>query len=231
MAPLYNSGACLLYACRRAGPHIDQGVSSDYPPRASMEAGGELGSMTRSRVQWGLTVLPVVLLCVMAWQHHWMSDDGFIHLRVVEQITHGHGPVINQGERVEASTSPLWVWLLAPFALVGGPALAWKAIVLGIVLAGLGLLLAQRSGIALARAAGELRTVLPIGAIVVAVFRPFWDYATSGLETGLIFGWLGGSQWWCARRVTAAGERRVRLRSDLLGAAVVGLGAMIHPDL
>jgi arabinofuranosyltransferase len=179
--------------------------------------------------QWAITAVPVIALVVMGWQRRWMSDDGFIHLRVVEQLTGGNGPVFNVGERVEASTSPLWVAILTVADLFGGFALPWKAVVLGIVCAGTGLLLAQRAGIRLARQGGDVRTVLPLGAAVVAAMPPFWDYATSGLETGLIFGWLGGSQWWCAHRVTAT--RVPRLRADLAGAAWVGLGYLIHPDL
>jgi arabinofuranosyltransferase len=188
------------------------------------------GAGTRGRVgEWAITAVPVVALVVMGWQRRWMSDDGFIHLRVVEQLTAGNGPVLNIGERVEASTSPLWVAILTVADRIGGFALPWKAVLLGIGFAGTGLLLAQRAGIRLARGGGDVRTVLPLGAVVVAAMPPFWDYATSGLETGLIFGWLGGSQWWCASRVTAT--RVPRLRADLAGAAWVGLGYLIHPDL
>lgn len=188
------------------------------------------GAGTRGRVgEWAITAVPVIALVVMGWQRRWMSDDGFIHLRVVEQVTAGNGLVLNVGERVEASTSPLWVAILTVADLFGGFALPWKAVVLGIGFAGTGLLLAQRAGIRLARGGGDVRTVLPLGAVVVAAMPPFWDYATSGLETGLIFGWLGGSQWWCASRVTAT--RVPRLRADLAGAAWVGLGYLIHPDL
>ena len=188
------------------------------------------GAGTRGRVgEWAITAVPVIALVVMGWQRRWMSDDGFIHLRVVEQFTAGNGLVLNVGERVEASTSPLWVAILTVADRFGGFALPWKAVMLGIGFAGTGLLLAQRAGIRLARGGGDVRTVLPLGAVVVAAMPPFWDYATSGLETGLIFGWLGGSQWWCASRVTAT--RVPRLRADLAGAAWVGLGYLIHPDL
>ncbi len=188
------------------------------------------GAGTRGRVgEWAITAVPVIALVVMGWQRRWMSDDGFIHLRVVEQLTAGNGLVLNVGERVEASTSPLWVAILTVADRFGGFALPWKAVMLGIGFAGTGLLLAQRAGIRLARGGGDARTVLPLGAVVVAAMPPFWDYATSGLETGLIFGWLGGSQWWCASRVTAT--RVPRLRADLAGAAWVGLGYLIHPDL
>jgi hypothetical protein len=33
-----------------------------------------------------LTALPVGALVVAAWQTRWMSDDGFIHVRVARQV-------------------------------------------------------------------------------------------------------------------------------------------------
>src|SRR4029450_2246216 len=108
----------------------------------------------------------------MGWQHRWMSDDGFIHLRVVEQITGGHGAVLKVGERVEASTSPLGGVILGRAGLVGGIALPWKAVLLGIVLSGAGLLLAQRAGIVLARSGGDMRTGVPVGAPLGGALAP-----------------------------------------------------------
>jgi hypothetical protein len=65
-----------------------------------------------------VVMVPVVLVLVMGWQHRWMSDDGFINLRYVDQIRHGNGPVFNAGERIEAFTSPLWLAMLVVFDLV-----------------------------------------------------------------------------------------------------------------
>jgi arabinofuranosyltransferase len=183
---------------------------------------GELAEPARRREPTAGAVLqvlvlaaPVAAIVVAGWQRRWMSDDGFIHLRVVEQLVGGNGPVFNAGERVEASTSPLWVTLLALAHPVTALALPWKAVVVGIALTGLGLLTAERTAVALAP--GPL--VLPIGAVVVAALPPFWEFATSGLETGLVFAWLGACTWLCARRAT------------LGGAVIVGLGPLIRPDL
>jgi hypothetical protein len=143
---------------------------------------------------------PVVAMLVAGWQLRWMSDDGFIHLRVVEQLVHGNGPVFNAGERVEASTSPLWVALLALAYPVSSLVLPWKAIVLGIALAALGVLAAERAAVSFARASSGARPfLLPLGALVVVALPPFWEFATSGLETGLVFAWLGMCTWACAR--------------------------------
>src|SRR5262245_30710604 len=179
--------------------------------------------------QWVLILLPTVALVALAWQSRWVSDDGFMHLRVVDQLIHGHGPNFNAGERVEASTSPLWVALLALVSWLPGPGLPWKAVLLGIAASALGLVAAQRAAVLMARPAdagvaegttaepvepdGETAAVavapataaspalvLPIGALAILGLRPFWEYATSGLETGLEFAWLGLCCWWLARR-------------------------------
>jgi arabinofuranosyltransferase len=36
----------------------------------------------------------------------WVQEDGFITIRVAQQVLAGNGPVYNAGERVEAFTSP-----------------------------------------------------------------------------------------------------------------------------
>ena len=181
-------------------------------------------------VQWGVVLLPVVMLLVLGWQRRWMSDDGFIHLRVVDQLLAGNGPVFNPGERVEASTSPLWVGLLAGVAVVPGLALPWKAVLLGIALSAAGLLAAQRAGMLLAtRGRSSRGVVVPVGAFAVAALPPFWDFASSGLETGLVFAWLGGATWWSTYRCTS--ERPPGRRAEVLGSGLVGLGWLIRPDL
>ena len=44
--------------------------------------------------------------------NYWVSDDGIILWRTVEQFHAGHGPVFNEGWRVQVYTSPLWYWVL-----------------------------------------------------------------------------------------------------------------------
>jgi arabinofuranosyltransferase len=199
--------------------------------------------------QWVFVVLPTVVFVALAWQSRWVSDDGFMHLRVVDQLVHGNGPVFNARERIEASTSPLWVAMLALAYWLPGPSLPWKSVLLGIGVAAAGLVAAQRAAVRLARPAdgtgaeadgeateGEADAaetgsllVLPVGAVALLGLRPFWEYATSGLETGLVFGWLGACCWWAARRATA--PERPRLRVEAAGAVLVGLGSLVRPDL
>jgi arabinofuranosyltransferase len=193
-------------------------------PEAGRRWGGRPG--LRRVVQGVVVAGPVVAMLVAGWQLRWMSDDGFIHLRVVSQLVHGNGPVFNAGERVEASTSPLWVALLALAYPVTALALPWKAVVLGIGLTAGGVFAAERAAVRLAPAGGTI--VLPVGAVVVVALPPFWEFATSGLETGLVFAWLGTCCWWSARRST--GEAPVWW-AELAGGALVGVGPLIRPDL
>ena len=171
--------------------------------------------------------LTLAAFAVLIWRRRWMSDDGLIVLRTVRQLLAGEGPVFNAGERVEANTSTLWTALLALPGLVPGVSLNWAAVVLGLVLsvagAGFGLDAARRLF-------GRPTRMVPFGALVVVALPPFWDFGTSGLETGLIIGWLGLTWWLLVRRLevlraggVAGGARPV--------AFVLGLAPLVRPDL
>ena len=43
----------------------------------------------------------------------WMCDDAYITLRTVDNFVSGFGPRWNVGERVQAYTHPLWMFMLA----------------------------------------------------------------------------------------------------------------------
>jgi arabinofuranosyltransferase len=169
-------------------------------------------------------VLAAFAACI--WNRRWMSDDGLIVLRTVHQLVAGDGPVFNVGERVEANTSTLWTAMLVLPGMVPGLSLNWSAVVLGLVLSvagvGFGLDAARRLH------HGHHR-MLPFGALVVVALPPFWDFGTSGLETGLIVGWLGLTWWLLVRRLEA-------LRAGEAGRAwpvafVLGLAPLVRPDL
>ena len=165
---------------------------------------------------WAAVAATLALYAVLAWRRRWMSDDGLLVLRTVRQILAGHGPVFNVGERVEASTSPLWTWLLAGAGGITGATLEWLAVVLGLVCAVGGLFF----GLDGARRLYGGATVVPAGALVVCALPPFRDFATSGLETGLALLWIGLS-WWLL----------VRGKAPFATAVVLGLGPLVRPDL
>src|SRR5690606_10709055 len=115
-------------------------VRSAVGPRRA--AVGPVGGRCRRLAQVAVLGVPVVWVLVMGWTPRWMTEDGFIYLRVVEQIRAGNGPVFNAGERVEAFTGVLWVGLLALADLVTPIRLEWLAILLGIAATGAGVALA-----------------------------------------------------------------------------------------
>ncbi|MGH9012336.1 MAG: hypothetical protein ACRDZ1_00090 [Acidimicrobiia bacterium] len=174
---------------------------------------------------WVVLAGPVLLLAQRAWAQRWLSDDGFIHLRVVRELVSGNGPVFNAGERVEASTSPLWVFLLAVGDVLTPVRLEWLAVLSGIALTLVGVVLAVLGARLLARvrSAGEL--LLPAGLAVMAAWPPMWSYASSGLETGLSTAWLGA----CLYLLAKWGRGDARLGAST--AVIVGLGPLIRPDL
>lgn len=154
---------------------------------------------------------PAALLAVAAYTRRWMSDDGFINLRVAEHIAAGLGPNYNTGERVEAATSVIWVWLLAACRALPGET-EHSAVALGLLCTVAGLVLLQRSY------AGVVS--LPLAAWLVVPLPVVWDFTTSGLETGLVLLWMAGC---------VAGLRR---RSSFAPVAfLIGLGPLVRPDL
>lgn len=80
--------------------------------------------LDQRRTRGAVVAVGGVVTLLAAWALHvaWQADvdDAWIHLRVAHNFAHGHGPVFNVGERVEASTSPLWTALLALAIRLGG---------------------------------------------------------------------------------------------------------------
>lgn len=152
-------------------------------------------------------------------------------MRVVEQVLAGNGPVYNIGERVEVTTSTLWFWILLAGAVVAPwveAQITGAAVGLALTLAGL--TFASLGAAALFKVRKPI-LYLPVGTLAMAALPPLWDFATSGLETGLSFAWLGACFWILARR-TVAYERghRPAAWGPLFPAFVIGLGPLVRPD-
>jgi len=185
-----------------------------------------------------LALVPVGILAFVGWELRWVNEDGFIYFRVVENLLAGEGPVFNAGERVEAYTSPAWLALLAvaggllPFAGLEG-----ISVVLGVALSAAGLLAACAGALRLRRALAPERTavvLVPLGALVVAAVPAFWGFVTSGLETSLVFAWLGAAFLGLAGLLGAdegPADPAYRHRRSLALAVLVGLGPLVRPDL
>jgi arabinofuranosyltransferase len=171
-----------------------------------------------------LPAAPVVILLERAWALRWVADDGYITLRVVRQLLDGNGPVFNVGERVEASTSTLWVYVLGLGDLLLPIRLERVAVVLGALLSAAGLVFALLAGRRLLGRSGAGALLVPAGLLLFVAVKPVWIYTTSGLEGGLITGWLGLSLWILVRWAD-------RGRLPAWAAVVLGLGPLVRPDV
>lgn len=189
----------------------------------------------RRALPYAPLAVPVILLAVLGACLAWMSDDGWINVRILQQTFAGHGFLVyNPGERVEAGTSTLWLLLLAGLhVLLPWLELGVLAAATGVCLTTAALVLATLGGVRMARWRDpRAAAFLPLGTAVVAVLPPFWDFATSGLETSLTFCWLALCQWLLVRRLDRGGPGADRLPAwrPLGLPVVIGLGVLVRPD-
>jgi arabinofuranosyltransferase len=188
---------------------VDQPAQkTDRPPRG------------KAFSHWWSIGIVLAIFAFLAWQRRWVCDDGLIVLRTVQNLLDGNGPVFNAGERVEANTSTLWTYVLALGGLQPWLRLEWVAVVAGLLSAVGGLFF----GLDGARRLFPGRHIEPAGALVVLALPPFWDYATSGLETGLVTLWLSLAWWRLVRHATGG---PVRSRPTLL---LLGCGPLVRPE-
>ncbi|REQ53976.1 hypothetical protein DSJ35_17125, partial [Mycobacterium tuberculosis] len=186
------------------------------------------------RVSLWLSVTAVAVLFGWgSWQRRWIADDGLIVLRTVRNLLAGNGPVFNQGERVEANTSTAWTYLLYVGGWVGGPMrLEYVALALAMVLSLLGmvLLMLGTGRLYAPSLRGRRAIMLPAGALVYIAVPPARDFATSGLESGLVLAYLG-LLWW----MMVCWSQPLRARPDsqmFLGALafVAGCSVLVRPE-
>ncbi|HEU0190691.1 MAG TPA: flagellar motor control protein ZomB [Mycobacterium sp.] len=190
---------------------------------------------------WVGVLVTAVLFGWGAWQRRWMSDDGLIVLRTVRNMLAGNGPVFNAGERVEANTSAVWTYLMYLGCWLGGPmrmeyvalAAALALSVLGIVLVMLGTARLYAPGLW-----GRRALLLPAGALVYIAVGPARDFATSGLENGLVCSYLGllwlMLVYWAQTPVRITPARTIPARRWVfIGslAFVAGLSVLVRPEL
>ncbi|PSM43411.1 hypothetical protein C6Y14_09780 [Streptomyces dioscori] len=189
------------------------------PPSSSALApppGSGPAAAWANRLRMAVWAAPALLIAYAGFRRRWMSDDAYIYVRTVRQVLAGNGPVFNAGERVESSTGTLWQWLLVAAGAAGvDPATA--AVYGGLLLTAAGFALA---GIGALRTYGGVRVAVPLGSLVLLGLPPVWDFATSGLETGLATCWIAGA--WLALTARPAW---------VVTSLVIGLGPLVRPDL
>lgn len=203
---------------------VDAPVGEEPGSPADAEQAGV--SPRRRGLQALVLAIPVVWIVWLGWTHRWMTEDGFIYLRIVSQVNEGNGPVFNSGERVEAFTGTLWVALLSLADLVTPIRLEWLSVLIGLACTASGVALALAGSRRLWSGRSTDAFFVPLGAVVFVALYPVWAYATSGLETGLVFAWLGACLW-----ILAGWARRPDSRMSIPRAVVIGLGWLIRPEM
>ena len=197
---------------------------------------------------WVSVVVVAGLFGWGAWQRRWIADDGLIVLRTVRNLLAGNGPVFNAGERIEANTSTAWTYLVTLGAWLGGSVrMEYVALALALTLSVLGVVLAMLGTGRLYAPSlqGRRALLLPAGALVYIAVPPARDFATSGLENGLVLAYLG-LLWWMlvcwsqALRAAPATRRGVAKGApnpasskyfDGALATLAGLSVLIRPEL
>lgn len=162
--------------------------SPSAPSSVSLPSGPGRRAVWADRARVAVWLGPALVVAYAGFQRRWMSDDAYIYVRTVRQVLAGNGPVFNAGERVESSTGTLWQWLLVAAGTVGVDPVS-AAVLGGLLLTAAGFALA---GLGALRTYGG-RAAVPLGSLVLLGLPPVWDFATSGLETGLATCWIAGA--------------------------------------
>jgi arabinofuranosyltransferase len=129
-----------------------------------------------------LIIVLFIIFGVVLVRSAWVSDDAYITLRMVDNLYHGFGLTWNSGERVMASTHPLWMLVIAStYFAVENPYYLLIILSLAISLFAVYLMIAKLS-------VTSLNSIL--GLLLLISSKAVIDYSTSGLEnplTNLIF--------------------------------------------
>ena len=220
------------------------------PPSSSSRPSLRTRYSPLTRISLWLTVTGVSALWAWGvWERRWIADDGLIVLRTVRNLLAGNGPVFNAGERVESNTSTAWTYLVYLGSVIGGPLrLEYVALALALIFSVGGVAMAMLGTARLWAPSlrGKPAVMLPAGVLVYIALPPARDFATSGLENGLVTAWLGGLWWmmvaWSQRPSEQARpsqqaqwqEHRGRDYSAWFLAAlafVAGLSVLVRPEL
>lgn len=143
------------------------------------------------RVVASIVALGVALrIVVLAWARGTMIDDAYITLRCSQNLLAGQGFVYNPGERVLATTAPLYGLIAA------GAAAVTRGVDLGYVLGALNIAAFAASAALLADVANDFgRKATLLLLVVFACYVAFVDNSTIGMETPVFILGIASSLW------------------------------------
>nr|WP_313673445.1 flagellar motor control protein ZomB [Mycolicibacterium sp.] len=200
------------------------------PPFSARRPASRLAPLTRLSL-WVTVAVVSALWAWGVWQRRWIADDGLIVLRTIRNLLAGNGPVFNAGERVESNTSTAWTYLVYLGSLLGGPLrLEYVALALALLfsVAGVAMVMLGTARLWAPTLRGRRALLLPAGVLVYIAVPPARDFATSGLENGLVTAWLGGL-WWML--VCWAQQPAPRARFLAACAFIAGCSVLVRPEL
>jgi arabinofuranosyltransferase len=108
----------------------------------------------------------------------WLGDDAYITFRVIWNLLHGYGAVFNPGERVQAYTHPLWMFVMSAAHAVTRE-FFFTALAVSYALSLAAVLMVARTA----------RSIAGMGIVVLWLLssKAFVDYTSSGLEYPLSY--------------------------------------------
>jgi arabinofuranosyltransferase len=132
--------------------------------------------------QRALLAAGLVLLLVVMIRSAWISDDGLITFRTIDNLVSGEGLRFNIAERVQSYTHPLWLLLLTPVYFVTREAF-YTPIFVSLGCSLLAVL------VAVVRGPGRVTESRHATAAILCLIasKSFIDYTTSGLENPLSY--------------------------------------------
>ncbi len=129
----------------------------------------------KGKVKWFVSIA-VVLVCINMLRFAWLSDDGMIFFRTIDNFVNCRGLLWNPGERVQTFTSPLWLMMESVlYFFIREPFIV--AILIGVFFSVLSVILLFKIK------KGGLGFIVCIAVLLSS--KAFIDYTTSGLENPL----------------------------------------------
>lgn len=140
-----------------------------------------LWSVGAGLLRWYDLIWMVIGFVHLAAFAPWTVDDAYITFAFAKNIAAGNGPVLCPGLRVEATSSLLWAFLLAPFELAGWGAVVGSKI-LGIVSFFADVLVARRIVVRLLPVGTPRAPYQFAASLLLTASSPFVCWSVTGME-------------------------------------------------